>query len=264
MVPEKTDSGSVTVEPKNAAEGTSVKLTTKAEKDYHLDGITVVDKDGKPVELKANSDGTYTFTMPAGTVSVQATFVKCASLSFPDLDPTAWYHTHTDYVIEHKIMNGTDQGLFAPDGTVTRAQMVTVLWNMQGKPVVNYYMTYSDVDEEAWYSEAVRWATSEGVAAGYGNGTFGPNDPITREQMAVLLYQYKKKYRGGGFTGTWLFQLPFTDLSEISEWAYEGVAWCYMSQVMAGKGDDIFDPAGITTRAELAAVLTNYLKQLGE
>lgn len=90
--------------------------------------------------------------------------------------------------------------MFLPNLTVTRSQMVVTLWNMSGKPVVNYYMTYSDVSETSWYAEAVRWATSEGLVAGYGDGKFGSNDPITREQMATMLYQYNKKYGDGGET----------------------------------------------------------------
>ncbi len=258
-VPEKSDGGSVAVEPKNAAEGTSVKLTIKAENGYHLDELTVLDQDGKAVALKDNQDGTYTFTMPAGTVSVETTFVKCTTVSFPDLDPTAWYHEHTDYVISHGLMNGNEKGLFEPNGTVTRAQMVTLLWNLKGKPVVNFYMTYSDVSEETWYAEAIRWATSEGIVSGCGDGSFGPADTITREQMAVMLYNYKKKYGDGGFTGAWMYRLPFEDLDQISDWAFEAVAWCNMKGIITGKGNDLFDPKGQATRAEMAAILTQYL-----
>ncbi len=263
-VPEKSDGGSVAVEPKDAAEGTNVKLTVQLEKDYHLDTLTVLDKDGKAIALKNNQDGTYTFTMPAGTVSVETTFVKCTTVSFPDLDSTAWYHEHTDYVISHGLMNGNEKGLFEPNGTVTRAQMVTLLWNLKGKPVVNFYMTYSDVSEENWYAEAIRWATSEGIVSGCGDGSFGPNDTITREQMATMIYQYEKKYGDGGFTGNWMFRMPFNDLDQVSEWAYEGVAWCYMRDVITGKDNDLMDPKGHATRAEMAAILTQYLKKDAE
>ena len=258
-VPAATTGGSVTADPERAAEGASVKLTVKAEVGYHLDALTVLDQDGKAVALQDNQDGTYTFTMHKGAASVQATFVKCSTLSFPDLDPTAWYHEHTDYVISHGLMNGNEKGLFEPNGTVTRAQMVTLLWNLKGKPVVNFYMTYSDVSEETWYAEAIRWATSEGIVSGCGDGSFGPADTITREQMATMIYQYEKKYGDGGFTGTWMFRMPFNDLDQISEWAYEGVAWCYMNQVISGKSADLFDPQGIATRTEMAAILTQYL-----
>ncbi len=263
-VPAATTGGSVTVDPERAAEGASVKLTVKAEDGYHLDALTVLDQDGKAVALKDNQDGTYTFTMHKGAIDVKATFVKCSTLIFPDLDPTAWYHEHTDYVISHGLMNGNEKGLFEPNGTVTRAQMVTLLWNLKGKPVVNFYMTYSDVSEEVWYAEAIRWATSEGIVSGCGDGSFGPADTITREQMAVMLYNYEQKYGDGGFTGTWMFRMPFSDLDQISEWAFEGVAWCYMRDVITGKDNDLMDPKGHATRAEMAAILTQYLKKDAE
>ena len=155
-------------------------------------------------------------------------------------------------------MNGIGGGLFEPGGTVSRAQMVTVLWNMSGKPVVNYYMTYSDVTENVWYSEAVRWATSEGIASGYGNGNFGPGDPITREQMAVMIYHYEQKCGSGGFTGDWMYRLPFTDLDKLSDWAFESVAWCNMKGIIVSTGNNIFAPKGLAKRSEAAAILTHY------
>lgn len=96
--------------------------------------------------------------------------------------------------------------------------------------------------------------------SGYDNSSFGPTDTITREQMAAMLYNYEVKFGAGGFTGAWMFRLPFTALTEISEWAYEGVAWCYMKDVITGKSTDLFDPKEKATRAEIAAILTQYLK----
>ena len=257
-VPSDFEGGSVTADSASTIQGSKVTLTVKPDEGYHFGSLTVTDRNGKPVEVTDNGDGTYTFTMPYGQVTVEAEFVKCGSLDFTDLDTGAWYHNYTDYVINHGLMRG-DGGLFDPNGTVTRAQMVTVLWNMRDKPVVNYYMTYSDVSEEAWYAEAVRWAASERIANGYGNGKFGPDDPITREQMAVMLYRYEQKYGDGGFTGAWMYRLPFTDLDQISDWAFEAVAWCNMRGVITGKGNGVFDPKGFAQRSELAAVLTRYL-----
>lgn len=257
-IPSDFEGGSVTSDRTSVRSGSKVTLTVKPDEGYHFGSLTVTNRNGKPVELTDNGDGTYTFTMPYSQVTVDAEFVKCGSLDFNDLDASAWYHDYTDYVIAHGLMQGTGGGLFAPDGTVNRAQMVTVLWNMSGKPVVNYYMTYSDVSEEAWYAEPIRWATSEGIAAGYGGGLFGPNDPISREQMAAMMYRYEQKYGEGGFTGDWMYRLPFTDLDQISDWAFEAVAWCNMKGVMSGKDDDIFDPKGPAKRSELAAVLTRF------
>ncbi len=257
-VPSDFEGGSVKANRSSALQGSRVTLTVKPDEGYHFGSLTVNDRNGKSVAVSDNGNGTYTFTMPYGQVTVKAEFVKCGSLSFTDLDGGAWYHDYTDYVINHGLMQGIGGGLFEPNGTVNRAQMIMVLWNMSGKPVVNYYMTYSDVSEDAWYSEAIRWATSEGIAAGYGNGLFGPNDPITREQMAVMLYRYEQKYGDGGFTGNWMYRLPFTDLDQISDWAFEAVAWCNMKGVITGKDNNIFDPKGLAKRSEIAAILTRY------
>lgn len=257
-VPSDFEGGSVTSDRASAQQGNKVTLTVKPYDGYHFDSLTVNDRNGKPVELTDNGDGTYTFTMPYGQVTVAAEFVKCGSLDFTDLDASAWYHDYTDYVIAHGLMNGIGGGLFEPGGTVNRAQMVMVLWNMSGKPVVNYYMTYSDVSEDAWYAEAIRWATSEGIASGYGGGLFGPNDPISREQMAAMIYRYEQKYGDGGFTGDWMYRLPFTDLDQISDWAFESVAWCNLNGIIKGKDNGVFDPKGLAKRSEMAAILTRY------
>ena len=257
-LPSETDDGTITSNPTSAIPGSRVTLTVKPDEGYHIGFLTVTDRNGKPVELTDNGDGTYTFTQPYGQVTVKVEFMKCGSLDFTDLDTKAWYHDYTDYAIAHGLMQGTGGGLFDPDGIVNRAQMVMVLWNLRGKPVVNYYMTYSDVTEDTWYSEAVRWATSEGIAGGYGNGKFGPNDSITREQMTTMIYRYEQKYGDGGFTGDWMYRLPFKDLDQISDWAFEAVAWCNVKGVITGKGNNIFDPKGFAKRSEMAAILTRY------
>ena len=256
------EGGTVTADCKSAVEGSMVTLTVKTNEGYHFVSLTVTDSNGKAVELTDNKDGTtYTFQQPAGQVTVEAAFVKCSSLAFGDLDLDAWYHEHTDYVLSHGLMQGIGDNRFAPDVTVSRAQMVTVLWNLRGQPVVNFYMTYSDVTEGTWYAEAVRWATSEGIVSGYGNGAFGPNDPISREQMAAMIYHYEQTYGDGGFTGNWMYRLPFSDLDQISDWAFESVAWCDMHDVISGKSETIFDPKGYAKRSEMAAILTKYLTQ---
>ena len=133
---------------------------------------------------------------------------------------------------------------------------------MSGKPVVNYYMTYSDVSEEAWFAEPIRWATSENIAEGYGGGLFGPDDPISREQMAAMIYHYEQKYGSGGFTGNWMYRLPFSDLNKLSDWAVEAVAWCNLHGIITGKDSGIFDPHGPAKRSEMAAVLTRFCEEV--
>ncbi len=262
-LPENALNGTVTANYEKAVKNSVVTLTVTPDEGHVLGELTVTDSDGNPIALTDNGDGTYTFVMPDGGVTVKAVFnceggENCQSRKFTDLDVKAWYHDYTDYVIGCGLMHGVGGKLFDPNGAVTRAQMVTVLWNMSGDPVVNYYMTYSDVSESAWYAEAIRWATSEGVVDGYGNGLFGPNDPITREQMTTMIYRYEQKYGDGGFTGDWMYRLPFKDLDQISDWAFEAVAWCNMKGIITGKDGNRVDPKGSAKRCEMAAVLTRY------
>ena len=145
---------------------------------------------------KIASDGTAEF--PFDHASQYAIVIDTDShepveLPFTDVPEDAWYADAAAYVYKHGLMAGTSATTFAPDVTTSWAMIATVLWRMAGSPVVNYAMTYTDVDPAAWYGEAVRWATSEGVVTGYGNGLFGTNDPITREQFAVMLYRYAKE-----------------------------------------------------------------------
>ena len=122
-------------------------------------------------------------------------------------------------------------------------------------------MQYGDVPAGKWYTEAVRWATSEGIVEGYGNGKFGPSDPITREQLFTMLYHYEQR-NGGGFTGAWMFRLDFADVADVSDWAYEAICWCSMNGIVEGKGNGVLDPKGKATRAEAAAMLMRFLFRL--
>jgi len=174
----------------------------------------------------------------------------------------------SDYWAYDAISFVTSQGLFqeagdtfSPDAPMTRGTLMAALWRLQGSKVANYAMDYTDVDQSAWYAEAIRWATSEGIACGYGDRRFGPDNPVTREEMACVLYHYEQKYGGGGFTGQWMFLLDFDDRAEISEWAYEPLCWMTMNHIMEGKDDKILDPKGGVTRAEAATMLTQYMKK---
>lgn len=126
--------------------------------------------------------------------------------------------------------------------TLSRAQLIAALHEKEGKPVVNYAMDYTDVAPDAEYAEAVRWAASEQIACGYGDGKFGPDDPVTREQLAVILYRYAQK-QGLGFSGNWAFPLDYSDADQISSYAYEPVCWLTMHGVLSDVGDDTFAQA---------------------
>ena len=183
----------------------------------------------------------------------------CPAARFEDVNLNAWYHDGVHYCVENGLMVGTGETTFAPQTTTSRAMIATILWRQAGSPVVNYLMDFSDVAQDMWYSEAIRWAASEGIAVGYGDGRFGPNDPITREQLATMLYHYEQK-QGGGFVGMWAFRLDFSDVAEVSEWAYEPMCWMVMHGVIEGMDDGRLAPKGNATRAEAAAMLMRFGK----
>ena len=188
-----------------------------------------------------------------------STFVvmRDAALPFTDVTDTAWYADAVQYVYENGLMTGVSESEFAPDGTATRGQIVTILWRLAGSPVVNYAMRYADADEGAWYGEAVRWAASTGVVTGYSESSFGPNDAITREQLAAILYRYVKT-QGQGFTGMWYFPLRYDDAASISSWADEAMHWCVMKGLLNGTSETALSPQLTATRAQLATILQRF------
>ncbi len=180
------------------------------------------------------------------------------STSFTDVPGAAWYAGAVEQVSDAGLMTGTTKTTFSPGWTATRATMATVLWRMAGQPVVNYALNFTDVKEGQWYTEAIRWAASEGIATG-DNVTFGIDDPITREQFATMLYRYEQKVNKGGFTGSWMFPLDYPDAAKVSQWADEAMHYMTMHKVVTGKPGNLLDPQGGANRAQVAAVLDRWL-----
>lgn len=252
-VPDKTDHGSVTVSPKNASAGSTVTITVKPDSGYVLETISVTDKNGNDLKLTDKSNGKYTFTMPTSKVEIKVTFMEDNSVLnfFYDVPNDAYYYEAVKWAAENGITGGVGNSLFAPNQPCTRAQIVTFLWRAAGSPVVNYLMPFTDVDEGAYYAEAVRWAASCGIVTGLTETTFGTNSVCTRAQAAAMIYRCAQA-QGKGFTGAWMFHLPFTD---VPEWAYESVAWCYMNGVTTGVSETSFAPGNDCTRAQIVTFL---------
>ena len=252
-VPDKTENGSVAVSPKNASKGSTVTITVTPDSGYVLETISVTGRNGNDLKLTDKGNGKYTFTMPGGKVEVKATFMEDNSVLnfFYDVPNDAYYYEAVKWAVETGITGGIGNSLFAPDQPCTRAQIVTFLWRAAGSPVVNYLMPFTDVDESAYYAEAVRWAASTGIVTGLTETTFGTNGICTRAQAAAMIYRYAQA-QGKGFTGAWMFLLPFTD---VPEWAYESVAWCYMNGVTTGVSETAFAPGSDCTRAQIVTFL---------
>ncbi len=251
--------GKVTASRSRAAGGSTVTLTVTPDEGYALDELSVTAANGTAVSVKKGTGQNYTFTMPRSAVTVTAAFAEAASsLPFRDVARSDWFCSAVEYVYANGLMDGVSSTRFSPDTALSRAMMVQVLWNLEGRPVVNYAMNYDDVDQGSWYAEAIRWASSEQIAGGYGNQEFGPDDDITREQMAAILYRYAQ-YKAFDTTQGGMAIREFRDYQEISSWALDALGWAVNAGVMTGKGDAILDPAGTATRAEAAQVFANYL-----
>ena len=266
---EKPEHGKVTSNRTNASSGSTVTLTVTPDSGYVLDALTVTDGRGSEIRLTTQGGGKYTFTMPSRAVTVKATFAPlpddtqklcdggadCPSRGFTDLDSVGtWYHEAVDYVLRNGLMGGYGNGTFGPNDNLSRAQFAQILFNKEGRPVVNYLLQYGDVATGAWYTEAIRWATSRGIVGGYGNRMFGPNDNITREQLAVMLWRY------AGSPAATDKELHFTDVDKASGYALEALRWVVENGILNGYGDGRLGPRGQATRAQVAQMLKNYLE----
>ena len=198
-----------------------------------------------------------------GSKTVYAKWTEKAPvvLPFTDVEASDWSHDDIYYVWEKGLMQGTGEATFAPKTDASRAMIVTILWNLEGKPVVNYAMSFDDAADGQWYTEAIRWAQANGIVGGYSAEKFGTNDPVTREQMALILYRYAQS-KGEGFTGSWMFPLGFEDAANISSWADEAMHWCVMKELISGVGNNLLDPQGKATREQVAAILHRFCENI--
>lgn len=259
------DGGKTAASPNNAASGTTVTITLTPDEGYKIGSVIVTDRNGKQIAVTDKGDGKYIFTMPSGKVTVMGAFTKiaggykdcprdsiCPIWPYTDTNLAAWYHDGIHYCVENGLMNGYGNGLFGPDDNLTRAQFTQTLFNKEGRLVVNYLLQYDDVADGAWYTEAVRWATSQGIVSSYGNGMFGPNDNITREQLAVMLWRY------AGSPAATEKELHFTDADKASSYALEALRWAVENAIINGYGNGRLDPQGLATRAQVAQMLKGF------
>lgn len=183
-------------------------------------------------------------------------------LPFTDVPEGYWAYGAIQYVYGEGLMAGASGTTFAPEGTTTRGQIVTILWRLSGSPQVDYLLDFSDVAGGAYYTEAVRWAVSEGIAGGYGGGVFGPNDPITREQLAVMLHRYAQHEGYDVSIGEDTNILSYTDAFDVSEYAVAALQWACGAGIIHGTGDgSTLTPQGEATRAQAATVLMRFCEQ---
>ncbi len=251
--------GSVTVSPKSASKGSTVTVTVTPDKGYALETLTVTDKNGSALDLTDKGGGQYTFTMPSGPVTVTVTFMDDNTMLnfFVDVPAGAYYYDAVLWAAEGGIVTGTDAVHFSPDASCTRAQLVAFLWRAAGSPVVNYAMDFNDVDGGAYYAEAVRWAASLGIAGGYGDGRFGTNDFVTREQVAAILHRFAKA-QGMDTTQGGMAIREFDDFDAVPAYALEAMDWAVNAGVLKGDNNRLL-PQDNCTRAQIVTMLYRAL-----
>ena len=213
------------------------------------------------------SGATYTVTLDQSSEiqladNLTDTFQPAAGGTFTDVPATHWAAGAVEFVTSQGLLQGTGTSTFAPGQPMTRAMLVTALWREAGSPVVNYAMDFDDVDEDQWYTEAVAWAAANGIVNGVSDTTFAPDDPVTREQMAAILYRYAQ-YKGYDVTASGDLS-GYTDAGAIRPYAEAAMAWANGAGLITGVSDTTLQPRGNSTRAQVATILMRFCQKVAE
>ena len=249
-----TQAGGQTKLSKERAEaGDTVIITITPDKGYENSKPVVLDNNKKSLAITDNGDGTFSFKMPAGRVSVETKFTKIDY--FDDVNEDDWFDEASWYCAAHGLMQGTGNRQFDGHMGTNRAMLVTVLYRLANS-TDDLESIFDDVESGKWYSDAIGWAAHNKIVEGYGNGMFGPDDDLTREQMVSVLYRYSMfmKYDISKLNGL----DAFTDKDEISEWALEAMKWAVGNGIVEGIGNDLISPETGATRAQFAAMIQRY------
>lgn len=255
--------GKVTASASQAAQGKVITLTALPNSGYVLKSLTVTTASGTSVPVANQSSGKYTFTMPAAAVTVKAVFAAQETdpdFPFADVAKGSWYYEGVRYAYENGLMSGTGEGTFSPDLPTGRGMLVTILYRLAGSPAAGS-ASFTDVAKGQWYADGVAWASANGVVSGYPDGSFRPNDTITREQMAAILYQYARIQ--GKLDDSRADLSIFSDLDSLSAYAKEPMSWAVAQGLFSGVSADTLAPGGSTTRAQAAVILTAFSKAQG-
>lgn len=259
------NNGGVNASPSSAEKGATITITLSPDKGYKLDKLTVTDGSGKTVSTVKKSDTVYTFTMPASAVKVGVSYVKAtetpSETKFNDVSANDWFASAVDYVTGKGMMNGTADNTFSPKANTTRGMVVTVLYRLENQPSTSA-ASFTDVASDAYYANAVAWANANGIVSGYGSGKFGPNDKVTREQLAAILYRYAQYKKYDVSVGEDTNILSYDDAQSISSYAIPAIQWACGAGVVTGKSGSKLDSKGNATRAEVAAMLMRFCENV--
>lgn len=252
--------GTLKTNTKWAVEDERVYITAVPDKGYELTWLSVKAEDGTRVDVyEALKEDTYYFFMPDQAVTVSAIFAyDYPDMPFTDVNSNSWYFNAVEFVYNKGIMQGVSSTKFSPNGTVTRGMLVTMLWRMAGEPYVGGG-SFDDVASGSYYATAVAWAAKNGIVDGYNSTRFGPNDAVTREQIATMLYRYAK-WLGYSTSGSSL--AGYSDASSVSSWAKDAMGWAVKNSVVTGVTATKLNPASSATRAETAQMFMNFYEYL--
>lgn len=251
--------GNVTVSKNRMSPGEAVTLSVTPDNGYVLETLVVTDALGKALSLTPLGKGRYSFIMPDSEVTIKAAFLNAADVPvfFADMSAGDYYYDAVLWAVRLGITTGTDDAHFSPNADCARGQLVTFLWRAAGKPKAEQAALFSDVGTDAYYAEAVRWAAALGIVTGYDDGRFGAGDPITRQQMAVMLYRFAKALgmetaqSGAGAQG-------FDDFEQVSAYAEEAITWAVNAAILRG-ADNRLMPQAPCTRAQMVTMLNRLL-----
>ncbi len=253
----ETAHGAVVVSTAHPDYGEVVTIVPQPEPGYAVEAVTVTDADGEALAVMALENGSYQFTQPRGTVTINVTFAKkpVEPLPFVDVAAEDWYGDAVAAVYARGLMAGTAEDTFAPELAATRGMVVSILHRLAGSPTVNAEV-FADVAVDDWYGQAVAWAASECIASGTSAETFSPNAAVTREQLAALLFNFATQQ---GMNTTARSDLSsFDDAAAVSDWAQDAVSWAHAEGLLAGTSATTLSPQGEATRAQLAAMLVRF------
>lgn len=257
------DNGSISVSPSRAERGDTVTITIDPEEGYELDSLTVRDSRGNRIDVERQSDTRYTFEMPSGRVTVDATFTEVVETpetpdqigSFTDVDTDDWFADAVQYMLDNGMMNGVTDTTFGPGTTTTRGMIVTILYRLEGEPDTTA-SSFTDAASGMYYADAVAWAQANSIVTGITETIFAPDQAITREQMAAILYRYAQ-YKGYDVTASNDLS-SYTDASRISAYATTAMQWANAEGLITGNTSTTINPTGNATRAEVATILMRF------
>ena len=259
------ENGTVTANPTAAKAGATVTITATPDEGYAVGTVTVTDRFGDAVRVTEQADGTYTFTMPNGQVTVTATFVETEAPvdePFVDVAEGDWFYDAVVYAYQNELMDGVGGNRFAPNSETTRAQLVTILYRLEGQPAVSGDLPFTDVETGTWYTDAILWAAQNNIVNGVSDTEFAPGDDLTRQQLVTILYRYAE---AKGYDVSASADLSgYPDADQVQDYAQPAMAWAVAENIIQGMEDGTLKPAGNASRAQIATILMRFCEDVAQ